>query len=827
MRVLRTSIGTLAGLVAQSRKLPSKRGHAVNKSDGEQEWFPKAITEYFGVNPWGPTRLLERTLQEWSTARTDFGNDLCIETDQITEWFRISFLRSECLVKGFDETLDLLGFKMTRKEMVSLLAKFFSFALCGKLEEYVKFETSFILAKCLGSETPPIPDFLDWNHTPGTLFCGGLHRKIWMRCSLRRRKQDVSLALSLHRVKAVAEPLLPYVVSEKMKENFEALTQDPPLESVRKLIRHEKEVRRTTRELFYLASNKGWKHNLSTPLPSLHASTETPRKMGGAYKDLLNEDPLGLLGFPFLIGYAREGRRVREVRVPYDPEEVLERLRTVPQVDRISTRRVPILEPFKVRVVSCGQAIPYQLARRYQPSFWSMLQCSEACQLVGTPFTERDVIQSCLLGMCGVHSVMVSGDYKAATDNIDPLLSAAVLDEWLQLVKAPWEDRINLMKTLVGHDIDGVPQSWGQLMGSPISFPVLCIVNLAITRMVQEDAYGWRIPLWWGSIRVNGDDILFPLPPADYQHWVEEMSCAGLTPSLGKNYVSREYVMLNSRVFRLPTDWDRPHISGRWIPELVPQINLGLIRCTDRGMSGSLADWLQNERTPYAPYTMKDCAEESVRGWDADTAGKIITRFIHHARPVLDRLPPMSWFVARERGGLGIPCFLREEDLMKKVRAHHLRIAAYLSVNSDRAGAPREAESLMRSETPIPASVLMALTHLDEIYDDLGVGYSRVTLSNPLKRWVIGQRSLLPEWTLIDKPSVLPVLLRGFSMAGVEVQTTWEREGELLRDWYRRYYRWVKVSEQSAAFLRPMNPLNAIRKPSWKWVRCDAKVVTR
>jgi hypothetical protein len=94
-----------------------------------------------------------------------------------------------------------------------------------------------------------------------------------------------------------------------------------------------------------------------------------------------------------------------------------------------------------------------------------------------------------------------SGDYEASTNNIDPELSAFTFSEICrQVVFADGEgkDRLDqsvwhLLGTydLVNHtfihprSLETRSQTWGQLMGSPTSFPILCIINLAASSLAM------------------------------------------------------------------------------------------------------------------------------------------------------------------------------------------------------------------------------------------------------------------------------------------------------------------------------------------------------
>jgi len=89
------------------------------------------------------------------------------------------------------------------------------------------------------------------------------------------------------------------------------------------------------------------------------------------------------------------------------------------------------------------------------------------------------------------------------------------------------------------------------LMGSPTSFPVLCLINAALTRESQE--LSGDIPqgtvLDDFPILINGDDVAFPTTTPGYEMWKLVTACGGLHPSIGKNFTSRKFLVMNSTLF--------------------------------------------------------------------------------------------------------------------------------------------------------------------------------------------------------------------------------------------------------------------------------------
>jgi hypothetical protein len=249
-------------------------------------------------------------------------------------------------------------------------------------------------------------------------------------------------------------------------------------------------------------------------------------------------------------------------------------------VDRgfIYARPAPVCEPLKVRVVTLGEATPYAMALDMQRALHDKLRKLKLFGYIGHPSTQEDW-QEAFARPLGPDEFFVSGDYKAATDNLSR-----------RLIVAAWEAAADVMEVIVGKEVqdDGtikwirlplretiyykmgkmalvdhvlvysrgektfqVRQTNGQLMGSPMSFPFLCLINAAISGL----SIGLN-PLRTNEMRVNGDDIAFIATKETYAVWKQNVSRAGLTPSLGKNYTSRKVCIINSEL--------RRYYEGEW-----------------------------------------------------------------------------------------------------------------------------------------------------------------------------------------------------------------------------------------------------------------------
>jgi hypothetical protein len=93
-------------------------------------------------------------------------------------------------------------------------------------------------------------------------------------------------------------------------------------------------------------------------------------------------------------------------------------------------------------------------------------------------------------------------------------------------------------------------------MGSPLSFPLLCIINLSVYR---KTVYDWfrdhplckdEKEILLSNVIINGDDIVFRAPRDFILKFYENIELVGFLPSKGKNFVSRRFAMINSRVYK-------------------------------------------------------------------------------------------------------------------------------------------------------------------------------------------------------------------------------------------------------------------------------------
>jgi hypothetical protein len=264
-------------------------------------------------------------------------------------------------------------------------------------------------------------------------------------------------------------------------------------------------------------------------------------------------------------------------------------------------------EPLKVRCITSGPPLTQTVLKPMQKWLWKHLKSQSVFQLIGTPVTSEIVKKQ--LGVLGLTEEFISGDYKASTDNLHSWVSECLLDSLVEL----WREEVDqsdpffkeidryailMKKVLTGHKIlnpayngdyrQGFalrdewfsPQKEGQLMGSIISFPFLCLANAALCRFAMEvtDVQGYRVTDKYrrgeslARLLVNGDDCVFP-GKIDllFRNWKLITGFGGLESSVGKTFKSRKFMTINSVQYKyLESDYDLVY-------ETVSYVNMGLV----------------------------------------------------------------------------------------------------------------------------------------------------------------------------------------------------------------------------------------------------------
>ena len=384
------------------------------------------------------------------------------------------------------------------------------------------------------------------------------------------------------------------------------------------------------------------------------ASFETKRSEGGA-RQLLRRFYSGTLMIPQLIAMIEVGPGEVSSSMGLYPPTMAELLADCKDT-HTSVMVHAVLEPLKCRLITKGSAFRYWYSRFLQKDMWEFLFKREQFSPIGHPLAEDDIYRLLereqRLGLDSAGFQWVSGDYSGATDGLNIEHTKAAFESFLDATDRDYiqrgrnylslEAKDTLRSVLYEQKLNyperlGIPsaqQKNGQLMGSTLSFPILCVVNLATYWMSLETLLERTVRLKDLPVLINGDDILFRASPALYELWKENSSSVGFELSLGKNYIHPRYLTMNSQLY----DWNRSNLTK------IEFFNVGLLTGQSK-ITGRMG-------AKCAP--IWDIYDETMRGaTDIDRAHR---RFIHYHRESIDLMTQrgnLNLFIPREFGGLG------------------------------------------------------------------------------------------------------------------------------------------------------------------------------
>jgi hypothetical protein len=504
------------------------------------------------------------------------------------------------------------------EEFISKYAKYYC---AGKAIKLLKFHTTYLFAAHSKNETPRAPFDLE-GAVPGVL-AGGWVYKTCHRL-MRGHLSDLARAADVLYSKYGMPKATEDFVKRTLEAHEKALTTPPSVEApytmlVRKtdkfgneshnLIPATREAEKAIKRSIQTVANAvfkdkpfNWRHLVPKPSSCFERNT----KNGGQIYELLGtftelEDERGAFSpsdyleaspFDFSMVEVRPGevkvfsissRKVELVRrfEAYCGAVVEDRLD-----DWLSARQFGILEPLKCRVILMAQAVEMYMCTALQRWMHGVMKKVPIFHFIGAPDTVEEISEIFDVDLeenAEVGELLdleyVSGDYEAATDNIRGEFSswawscvassAAILNKNIVELGHKCLTRHEIYPALSRREPDiGKRQENGQSMGSPMSFPILCLVNAACWLTAYGSGEHPERLLWHGPVRVNGDDIVFRGPKKVYEPWWALNTVAGLRPSIGKNYRSRRFVNIDSHTYECR--------KGNW--RAVKSVNTALVQ---------------------------------------------------------------------------------------------------------------------------------------------------------------------------------------------------------------------------------------------------------
>jgi len=273
----------------------------------------------------------------------------------------------------------------------------------------------------------------------------------------------------------------------------------------------------------------------------------------------------------------------------------------------------------------------------------SIMRKQRVFRLIGEPVT-AEFLESVFSGVDGK---FLSVDYMSATDLLNPRLSLAAVDEICKITGIPSDLSVMFRDALCGHTVEGSPQKWGQLMGSIVSFPILCLVNAAICRFSYElgEQLPWGVSLQDCPLLVNGDDGLLRCGPTTKKYWADLAALGGLTPSVGKVYFHDTYLNINSTSFTV-------NESGKCV--LHPYVNMGLVMGMTRSEGKMQANNVTENQDSFG--TIGSRHHELMKGCPDEVRLSVHKMFIRENFELLSSIK-VPWYVPESMGGVGLMPF--------------------------------------------------------------------------------------------------------------------------------------------------------------------------
>ncbi len=249
-----------------------------------------------------------------------------------------------------------------------------------------------------------------------------------------------------------------------------------------------------------------------------------------------------------------------------------------------------IFEPLKLRVITKGDPEFYSLLKPLQVAMWSCLRKFPNFGLIGERLGP-EILEQLVIGPSG--QMFESADYVGSTNNLSMALTMACvtslptpfLRQLATLTVGPqfiiesggWQDRFEKGKLVPKMTYELHLQRRGQLMGSPISFPILCIINAAVARLTFELRFGRSFELSELPFLVNGDDFVARWDAQAHSIYETLVREVGWDLSPGKSFFSDRFIQINSETKKVrwvvgQDGFDRPVFDTS-----VPYVNMGFV----------------------------------------------------------------------------------------------------------------------------------------------------------------------------------------------------------------------------------------------------------
>lgn len=558
--------------------------------------------------------------------------------------------------------------------------------------KFLKYKFAAFFSFVINDKLPPKPFTQD--DLPSSLVGSSAGR--FIRCMLKKKNRLEFAIGILYLKKGMPRPDDKAVEKQAIK-TYELLTSThEPSQCVFDDIEYTVddliiEVQRTARELF--DNTEMTESDLHTPYaPSVKANYTMARSDLGTFGTLTNKSVRGTIDnfvkdepivrdllevtdysgeiFKSVKEEQREQDNIPEYELNPKFEfltksvysDVYETVRSKAFNEPCNVQLVGLAESLKVRVISKGPPLTYFTLKPVQKFMHSTLRKHNVFKFIGEPVSEEALLST----FSQREGKFLSVDYSAATDMLNPKLSRAAANQICKSACIPKDIQTLFLKALTGHSIQKPenktefekrmkekreleikPQLWGQLMGSIVSFPILCIVNAAICRRAYEVGTGKPCFLHQVPLMINGDDALLKCTERVRDCWEKLSTLGGLEPSVGKVYFSETYLNINSTSYSYSDTVEYDEILHH------TYVNMGLVKGLSRstGVVGKkdavkAADSLYDTSIGSRHSDLMKTCPASVRV-------KTHISFIQNHWEVLKKLR-VPWYIPESLGGLGL-----------------------------------------------------------------------------------------------------------------------------------------------------------------------------
>ena len=311
-----------------------------------------------------------------------------------------------------------------------------------------------------------------------------------------------------------------------------------------------------------------------------------------------------------------------------------------------------------------------------------------------------------------------SGDYDDATNELRQYLTEYCIvqickkldlsENYSNLARQSLCDNLVFLdiKDSRGMMIKCYNDQWeAQPMGKVLSFTILCIINFALVRYSMEidkflgapiyggllnqfkkqpglktegfiDLASYTIPQYYpinnANLLINGDDCLFLMKRPEI--WENVTSLGGLKNSIGKTLLSKRYVEMNSRTFKVIFEFG---LVKSFIQ--IPFINFGLVK----GLVRSSGSEDRNSTSQFLDAVACMGAKHHELVLDLPFYNELDHLFKHYHNQYLlsDKISGLPYYVPYWLGGLGLD---PGPDFATKISSDQLKCCSWIYKNYEK-----------------------------------------------------------------------------------------------------------------------------------------------